>query len=1037
MLQMGVSLLGCYSPATALAAVELPAGSSLPVTRQSAALNTQTTFSQAGNALDQVVTGTVSDEKGAALPGVSIVVKGTQKGTTSDANGRFSISIATGETPMLVFSFVGYVSQEMAVGNQTSLQVSLRADEKSLAEVVVVGYGTQKKAELTSAVAVVTGEQINKRVATNPTTLLQGQLPGLQVVQNSGEPGNEGVSLRVRGIGTFSGAGNDPLVIVDGVPGSLASLNPNDIASVSVLKDAASAAIYGARGANGVIVITTRNGQSGKLRLSYNYNVGITRATRLPELITNSVEYMQLSNEARTNVGQSPIYSQSDIERYQNATDRNKYPNHNWMDDIFQTAYVQNHYLNASGGRDQTTYSIGLGVTNQPGVMKGFDYQKYTLQFNLNSAINKYITFGTNTLLRYGKKTAPPQGASDQFLATLAQTPLYGPKLWDGSGRYTYRALPTEAGIGNKNPLAIAENVQATTDDYYAQLNGYINVALAKGLKWETRGGLNFYFNKTNDFRPAVNQFYYSDLSQATNLDVGTLGLNVYQNNGAYTVVYSQLNFDRLFGDHHVTVLAGAQQEQNKDQYLNAGRLQFSTNNLRELNAGPVSGMTNAGNTTRWAIRSFYGRANYDYKNKYLLEASTRYDGTSRLPEDTRWGLFYAVSGGWRLSEEAFLKTNSWISDLKLRASWGRLGNQNIGTYPYQSVLSGTSYTFGSLTTGYYAPGLVDASLTWETTQSFDLGLDLAVLNNKLTFTADWFSKKTYDILRSYQVPLYVGLDAPTVNNGTLKNTGLEIAVQYRNRIGNDFDYGISGNVQSYRNKLTQYGKTEIGSSTIRQEGHPLDEFYLYQVEGIFQSQEEINNAPKHAVAPVPGDLRFKDVNGDGKIDAADRTYTHGSYPAFSYNLNLNANWKNFDFSAQIFGSQGQKLYVTGWGVDPFVQGAMPTTDWRDRWTPTNPSTTMPRIYFGSAPAITNYASTYYLKDASFVRLKNVQVGYTLPSQLTSKAKLQSVRFYFAGDNLLTISKFPGLDPERTSRTGSYVAYPQNQVFTFGAMIQF
>ncbi|MCK8495454.1 TonB-dependent receptor [Spirosoma sp. RP8] len=990
-----------------------------------------------GQLADRSVSGRITDDTGAGLPGVSVLIKGTTRGTTSDANGNYSLTVPDQGRTVLIFSFVGYQSKEVEVGSQTSVSVALVTDDKALNEVVVVGYGTQKKAEVTGAVVVATGEQLNKRIATNPATLLQGQLPGLQVQQSSGEPGNEGVSLRIRGVGTFSGAGNDPLVIVDGLPGSLTNLNPNDVASVSVLKDAASAAIYGARGANGVIVITTKKGKSGKVSVGYTFNNGITRPTKLPTVIDNSAEFMELSNEARSNSGLNPIYPQSTIDLYRNATDRVKYPNHNWLDDIFRTVNVQNHYLNVNGGAGNTNYSVGLGYTNQPGVVRGFNFQKYTLQFNLSSKVNDFITFGTNTLLRYSNRKGPSSGAGDTFLATLAQSPLYGPTLPDGSGLYTYRAYNGE--VGNKNPVASADNVTTTTDDYYAQVNGFINVKLAEGLQWETRGGINFGYWKSNDFRPRIPVYYYSDLTQAGLLDVGTLGLSVNSSNTAYTVLYSQLTYDKQIGKNHFTVLGGAQQEQNKDQSLGGFRREFATNTLRELNAGPVEGQTNYGGASQWAIRSFYGRANYDYQNRYLVEASARYDGTSRLPTATRWGLFYAGSVGWRLTEEAFMKNITWLNDLKLRASYGKLGNQNIGTYPYQNALSTANYPFNnSLQTGYYAAGLVDQSLTWETTQSVDLGFDLAALNGRLTVSADWFNKETYDILRSYQVPLYVGLNAPTVNNGRVRNTGFEIELAYRDKIGKDFTYQIGGNVQAYKNRLVQYGSREIGGQTIREEGRPLDEFFLYQWDGIFQSQEEINRSPKQPITPQPGDLKIKDVNGDGKIDASDRTYTPGRYPTMSYNLNANASWRNFDLSVQVFGSAGQRLYVTGWGAEPFRQGSVPTTDWRNRWTPSNPSTTMPRIYWadGYAP-VQNYASTYFLKDASFVRLKNVQIGYTLPNTLVSKAKMQSLRVYFAGDNLLTLSKFPGLDPERTAVTDNYVSYPQNQVFTLGATVQF
>lgn len=979
-----------------------------------------------------VVKGVVSDDKGNPLPNVSITT-GAGTGTASNDKGEYTISVD--EDGSLTFSFVGYASQTIKVNKRTSIDVVLVENFGQLSDVVIVGYSTQSRHRLISAVATVSGEELNKRVATNPAALLQGQLPGLQVIQGSGEPGNEGVNLRIRGTSTFSGAGNDPLVIVDGLPGSLTVLNPNDIESISLLKDAASAAIYGSRGANGVIVIKTKKGRSGPPLLQYNYNVGISNPTSLPDVISNSAEYMQLSNEAYTNSGRQPLYTQAQIDLYANATDRVKYPNHKWLNDLFKTAYIQNHYLSLSGGKDNTSYNLGIGITNQPGTMIGFNYKKYTLDLGLSTKVNKRVTIGTNLQMRYSKKLNPPQGAGDMFLSTLAQSPLYPPLAPDG--RWIKRAYPNEQ--GNKNTVAIVgNNVITRTDDYYLQGNLFANVEILKGLTWETRAGANFDANKFNDFRPVVPLYYYSDMSSAGLLDVGTPGLQVGRSDGIYTVYYSQLNFKRSFGEHNVSAFGGFQQEDNKASNLNAGRNQFTTNLLRELNAGPSDGMTNSGTSSEWAIRSLYGSVNYGFQDKYLFGSSVRYDGTSRLPKDTRWGLFYSFSGGWRISKENFLKDVSWINDLKIRGSWGQLGNQNIGTYPYQSTLDSRIYAFGgTVEPGYSASTLVDPTLTWETTRVLDFGVDITAFQNTLSFTADWFNKYTFDILRISQVPLWLGLNAPTINNGAVRNKGLELSAQYRNNINKNLSYNIGASFQTYKNTLEKYGKTEIGGTTIRQEGHPLDAYYMYVFDGIFQDQAEIDKSPKQPVTPTPGDLKIKDVNGDGVIDDKDRTYVGGKYPSFQYDVSLGLNFKNFDFSAQLYGSQGQKIYVNGWGIEPFRQGSVPTTDWRNRWTPTNHSNTMPKIYLADGyPPVQNYNSTYFLKDASFMRLKSIQLGYTLPVNIISKAGMKSLRFYFAADNVFTASKYPGLDPERTG-DGRYVTYPQIRTFTFGGTVQF
>lgn len=981
---------------------------------------------------DITVKGRITDSKGVPLSNVS-VFNDRGEGVYTNDNGEYSITAA--ENGKLTFSYVGFVSQTIEIKGQTSLSVTLQASSNELSDIVVVGYGTQNRRKITGAVSTVSGETLNQRVATNPATLLQGQLPGLQVVQGSGEPGAENVNLRIRGVGTFSGAGSSPLIIVDGLPGSITALNPNDIESISVLKDAASAAIYGSRGANGVIVVKTKRGSAGGFSLSYNYNVGIANATQLPNTITNSAEYMELYNEARENSGLQPQYTQEQIDLYRNATDRVKYPNHNWLNDLFQTAYVQNHYLNLSGGKEGTTYHVGIGLTDQPGTMIGFDFKKYTLDFGLSSKINKRITIGTNVQMQYGDKNNPRQGAGDQFLSTLAQSPLYPPRAPDG--RWIRRAYPNEQ--GNKNAIAIArEGATRQTQSYYMQGNLNMEVQLFKGLSWETRAGANYAAGKYNDFRPTVPLYYYNDMSLAPNLDVGAPGLEVGRDDNIYTVFYSQFNYKRSFGDHAINAFAGYQEEHNVYSNLTAFRNQFTTNLLRELNAGPTAGMTNAGSSNEWALRSYYGNVAYDYQDKYLLGFSLRNDGTSRLPRNTRRGWFYSASAAWRVSNEAFLMDVKWLNDLKIRASYGKLGNQNIGNYPYQPTLQNRDYAFGgTVQPGYSASTLVDPALIWESTSVFDIGVDLTAFNNKLTITADWYNKYTYDILRQAQIPLWVGLNPPTINDGSVRDKGIEIAVQYRDNITKDLGFFIGGNMQRYRNRLVNYGSTDIFDRTIRKEGLELDAYYLYIWDGIFQNQEEIDKSPTQPVTPQPGDLKIRDIDNNGVINDQDRIHVKGKYPAYQYAVNLGFNYKRFDLTAQVFGSQGQKIYVNGWGIEPFRQGSVPTTDWRNRWTPENPTNEMPRLYVADGyPAVQRYASTYFLKDASFVRLKNIQLGYALPASLLNKVSMKSARLYFTADNVFTVSNFPGLDPERVG-DGNYVTYPQLRTFTFGAMVQF
>jgi TonB-linked SusC/RagA family outer membrane protein len=988
----------------------------------------------------------VSDSTGQPLVGASVKLKGTSIGTYTDGNGNFVLQVPD-EGSVLVISSIGYDPREIKVTKAGTIRISLKVVAVKLTDIVVVGYTTQEKRKLTSAVVTVSGEEITKRVATDPTSLLQGQLPGLSVIQNSAEPGNEEIQLRIRGVGTFSGAGTNPLIIVDGLPGNLSVINPNDIESVTVLKDAASAAIYGSRGANGVVVIKTKKGKSGVFSLAYNYNVGLATPNRLPHLVTNSAEYMALSNEAETNSGNATLYTQAQIDLYQNATNRVLYPNHDWLKDMFKTVTVQNHYLSLSGGKEGTSYNLGFGYTDQPGTMLGFTYKKYTVDFGLSSRIGKRVTLGTNLQLRYGNRVAAEDGSTDLYIAALAQSPLYPARTADGL--WIYKAYSNE--LGNKNPVLTATQARTYNPDYYGQGNVSLDVDIFKGLKWENRAGLSFDVDKSKTFIPTVPMYFYSDLSSAGDYNPGTsLGLSAGENDEIHTTVYSQLNYKRTFGVHNLSILGGAEEEVDNLSQLNAFRTGFPTNDLSELDAGSANGQTNEGTSSQWAIQSFYGNANYDFDDKYLLGSSIRYDGTSRLPKDTRWGLFYSFSGGWRISREAFLKDVSWLNDLKVRGSWGELGNQNIGTYPYQSILSQNSYAFaGNVNTGFAANTLVDPSLTWETTRVTDLGIDMAAFNNRVSFSADWFDKYTFNILRTSQVPLWLGLNPPTINNGAVRNKGFEFSLKYQDHAGKNFNYYGVANFQMYRNKLVSFGSPQYGGpdgQLIMENGQPINSFYLYKMDGIFQNQDQINKSPDQSSlggVPTPGDIKYKDINGDGKVDANDRTVVPGQYPKFEYSYTMGASYKGFDASVQLYGSEGLKDYLYKWGTDPFAQGAPPTTDWLNRWTPAHPSTTMPKIYMGyyGYPKITGVQSTFHLYDASFMRIKNVMVGYTIPPRVLKGIK--SLRLYFSVDNAALFTPLKqGTDPERldfnTNPTAWYgfANYPQNRTFTFGASIQ-
>jgi TonB-linked SusC/RagA family outer membrane protein len=990
------------------------------------------------------VSGKVTDSSGTSLPGVTVVVKGTTQGTITDGNGNYSLSNVPGDAT-LVFSFVGMKTQEIPVSGKTTIDVVMVEDAIGIEEVVAIGYGTMKRLNLTGSVTSVSGKELVKRPVTNVASMMQGNLPGVQIIQNSGEPGNEGVSIRIRGTGTFSSAGSDPLVLVDGIQGNLADLNPNDIESISVLKDAASASIYGSRAANGVILVTTKTGEEGKISMQYSGNFGIHTPTKMYELITNSAEYMELYNEARLNSGLTADYTQEMIDAYRNATDRSLYPNTDWLDLMFSPAPVHTHNLSFSGGSKVTRFNVSIGYVNQKGIMESFDYEKYNARFNLSSMVNENIKFGANVSVKKGVKSAPRSGASDMFLAAMAQAPTYSPYLADGSGRYSFKAYDFE--YNNKNPIAIIdEEVFRNTDDYAVSTQGWLDIQILKDFKWYTKAAVNLELSKYDDFRPQVPLYNFRTNEYMTLLDVGGEGLEVRDDQNLYKNLYTYLSYEKLFGGHSVFVQAGYSMEDNVSQYLSGYRKEYPSDKLRQIDAGSPSVQQVYGSQYEWAIISLFGRLNYNYKDRYLLEANIRYDGTSRLSSSNRWGAFPSVSVGWRISEEEFMKNAGlpWLNNLKWRGSYGELGNQNIGLYPYQAILSLTSnYSFddSSLSSGVAQTALSNENIMWETTSILDFGLDLAVFSG-LNVIIDWYKKRTTDILRGSQVTGVVGLDAPNVNNGTMENKGIDFTLQYNNSVNSGYfaglNYSAGLNIDHYKNKLVDFGAREISDYYLREEGYEWDAFYMIEQIGIFQSEEEITNSPKqYNDATVPGDLKFRDATNDGKINDDDRVVIGGRYPSLNYSFNFSGAWKGFDLSAQFQGIQGVKYYVNNWGTIPFVQGAPPTTEWQDRWTESSPSSTMPRIYWGwGAPQRISRNSSWYLQDGSYLRLKNLTFGYTLPVSLFKNTGIEQFRVYFSGDNLITFTDYPGLDPERGG-SGYFVNYPQNKIYSFGVNVKF
>jgi TonB-linked SusC/RagA family outer membrane protein len=946
------------------------------------------------------VSGVVTDEAGEPLIGVSVLVKGTTLGNITDLNGRFSLDVPEGS--ILEISYIGYKTQSIKAQREP-MNIVLKEDAQKLDEVVVVGFGTQKKVNLTGSVSAVTGDDISKRPVANAAILLQGQIPGLRVNQGLGQPGGEGTSFRIRGQGTFSSAGSDPLILINGVPGSMTNLDPSVIESVSVLKDAASAAIYGARAANGVILVTTKQGAVGdKVHISYHGNVGLHTPTKLYDRVTNSVEYMELANLAWKNSGTGKQYTQDQINLYRNNVGDPQYPNFDWQDYMFRTAVVQTHNLSMAGSTEKTTYNVALNFVDQPGTMRGFKYRKYNATIDLTARITNFIKVGTYANLMYGETEQPRQGQNDAFLSTLSQAPTYMPWLPDdGTGirRWTSSAYSFES--HNKNmPAIIGDNAMKRDNNFDINAQLWLEINLAKGLTWYTKGAARLQSNKSKDWRGSTTYTYdYHTGERSSELDKGGLGLSVGDGRRFYTNLYSYLKYDLSLVDnaHNFSLMVGYNQESEKYETLNAYRKDFAFD-LPVLNAGGTADWSNSGGEEEWAIQSLFGRFNYDFKERYLFEANMRYDGTSRISDENRWGVFPSFSVAWRATEEEFIKNLNlnWLNNFKLRGSWGQLGNQNIGLYPYQAMISGVddypfTKTSDGVIIGYQQTAYANRNIKWETTTITDIGFDLQVFDG-LSVTFDWYKKTTDDILRSSQVSSLLGLSAPTVNNGSVENKGIEVALNYANMVKGGtfrgFRYNAGGYFDRSRNKLTEFGAEEIGSYSIKREGLPYDEYYMLECIGVFADQAEINASPKQFNDNTqPGDLKYKDISGpdgkpDGVIDNYDRRTFSGRFPGFEYGINASATWKGFDLSLIGQGVADKKYYTTDWGVQPFMQGSSPNKDYiKHMWTEENPyGAKHPKLYWQDMGGGKNTRpNSYYLKDASFFRLKNLTLGYTLP----------------------------------------------------------
>ena len=971
----------------------------------------------------KLVKGAVTDESGLSVIGANVFIKGTTVGTITDMEGNFSLEVPS-DNDILVISYIGYVEQQIPVKNRKNWSIVLKEDAQNLDEVVVVGYGTQRKGNIATAVTTIKSDVLQNRPVQTVGEALQGQIPGLSVTAK-GAPG-ESPKLQLRGSSVLkSDNSSEPLVLVDGVPADFNFLNPEDIESINVLKDAASSAIYGSRAANGVLLITTKRGKMGKPTFRYNGSVGVNTPMYMPQSIS-SAEYARIKNEAERNMGRAPIYTDEDISKFANGTDLNRYPNTNWLDLAIQNSVTTRHGLEASGGTEKVRYLVSAGVDHQTGIFPNTQQNVFNVRSSTDISITK--KFGISFDIRYQLRDMDALNNQEDIYKQLIQAdPTMVAYYTDGSYGYNPGFFT--------NPLVpLYEGGQKYTNRHEASGIFKLDYEIIDGLKFTGIANVKYTFK--NEESRARKVFYKNYFTQ----EVFENGENSFSDRRDYNAYYNLqalLNYKKSFGIHNLDILAGYQQESENSDWLKGARSGYPTDIIWELNPGPKDNWSNDGNGEHCALASFIGRINYDYDNKYILSLSMRSDASSRFAKGSRWSTFPSVAAAWRISQESFMKgIRSWLDDLKIRASWGQTGSATgLGLYPSYTlistgglILNNTYQQIASLKT------IGNQELTWEHSDMLNLGLDVKVLNSRLNFTGEYYIKNTKDILLEMPVPLEYGFGKPNMNVGEVRNKGWELSLSWDDRI-NDFGYSISGNLSDNRNEVIDLGGTGPwkGSNTYTDVGLPFNSIYGYESMGLFQSDEEVANAPFQNSNTAAGDIRYKNQNGDNKIDANDRVVIGDPNPHFLYGVNLGFDYKNFDLN-MFFQGIGQKDRVI---MDNFVRPFYDSSIFEhhlDYWTPENTGAKYPRILNKDDGTHNYQQSDYWMINAGYFRMKNLQIGYTIPREILRPAGFDRVRVYFSANNLFTVSDFvPGMDPESEKS----VSYPFARTYSFGLNVQF
>lgn len=1021
---------------------------------------------------DRTISGVVTDDQGEALPGVSVVVKNSQLGTSTNVDGTYQLTVPDGEQ-ILVFSFVGYLPQEKAIGNESTLNIALQADTKSLEEVVVVGYGTQKRANVTAAIASVPMSEVKDMPVSNVATALQGKIPGVVIQQNNGTPGST-PSIKVRGFGSIS-AGNAPLIVVDGniVSASIFStLNPNDIESIDVLKDASSTAIYGSKGSNGVMLITTKKGKSGKPMVNLDVFTGFQQISKKIDLI-NSQQFAEFGRDASNNayldnvkganISDPNSARPSDYLRYRyprgevfdwfNFEDPAKVaalPYVDYQDEVFRTAKMSSYQLSASGGTDKARYSISGGYLQQDGIIRRSSLDRYTLRANVEVNVLPALKIGLNLNPSYKiqqeVRDAGHWGDNAVVNSALSVMPMI--PIYAADGSYTSQtafAAPYNY-PGITNPVA---NITEFNSQYLTAAllgNTYAELSLFKDFTYRVSGNVNFTGNRRNAYRTSkmpLNQILPPSVSTGTAFSEQSLSWLFNQT----------LNYSKSLNDiHNFDVLVGMESTRLQFQESQGTASSFPNDVVETLN-GSASGTTTTASSARVenASASYFARANYNYRGKYLVNVSVRRDGSSIFGSENRWGTFPAASLGWRISEEAFAKNISAVSEAKLRVSYGLAGNNAFNTYyPYVATLRSDNYSFNNnLVNGLAPNSLANPQLGWERSQQFDAGIDLGLFANRIFLIVDYYQRTTRDLLLSVNVPTVTGFGTAVKNIGKMDNRGWEFGLNTRNPT-KSLVWNTSLNISFNRNKVLALGPTGdpirsssgIGETNITQIGAPIGSFYGYKQIGVFKDQADLDSYP-HDPTSKPGDVKYEDVNGDNKINANDRTIIGNNQPDFIYGMTNTFNYKGFDLSIAIQGSQGGEILNLSRRFFENLEGnanqlSTVLTRWRS---PENPGDGITPRANARTTGNNNAVSTRWVEDGSYLRVQNVSLGYQLPVSLIGKAKLQQVRIYASAQNLFTFTKYLNFNPEVSNYEGpltggvDYGMYPLAKTFTLGINI--